>query len=202
MLKFNALMDFNLQQLFDSSWHHLSEGSRQPDHAYHNMVAANEAAAINLYTVVLRDIKLDDHQVIFYTDARSEKVGELQQDNRMSALFYDHEHHRQLIVKGKAVIHQQDEISLAYWTQSGFKGRNSYLAEQPPSTPADKPTDGLEYLQGVKFADEDLEGYQNFAVVILQAEAFEYLQLSRDEGNRRARFSIKAGEWEGSWIIP
>lgn len=203
MLKFSRLLHPDLQPLLESGWQQLKEGSTQPGHAFHTLIAANIAAeGINAYTVVLREINPDSGEVIFYTDVRSEKVAELDGNNRLTALFYDAAQQRQLIVKGNASLDRQNDLSRQHWQKGGYKGRSSYLAGQPPSTPVSEATDGLTYLQGQKFADDDPAGYQNFAVVTLKAHTFEYLQLSRDPGNRRARFRLIAGEWEGSWVIP
>ncbi len=196
-------MNTELQKLYDDSWQQLLAGSRQPDHAFHNTTVANLAAhGINVYTVVLRDIVPETGQVVFYTDARSEKIAEIQADYILTALFYDREKQIQIIVKGAAAIEQHSDNTLNYWKKDGFKGRKSYLAELPPSTPVGQAEDGLAYLQDKKFSEEDMDGYSNFAVVTIKATEFEYLQLSKETGNRRARFRLDREKAEGTWIIP
>jgi pyridoxamine 5'-phosphate oxidase len=197
-------MDLALNRIFEEHWRQLVEGSSQPHHPFRNLVAAHAAASggINQYTVVLRDVQQVPYTIVFYTDARSEKVNDIKADARISALFYNKGQQCQLIVSGNAVIDVQNEVALQHWQKAGYKGRTSYMAEQPPSTPINKPADGLAYLQGKEFDEQDRAGYENFAVITIHANAFEYLQLNRKTGNRRARYKLKSNNWQGSWIIP
>ncbi|GAB2699543.1 flavin-binding protein [Mucilaginibacter koreensis] len=197
-------MNLTLEKIFEQCWQQLVEAGKQSHHAYRNLTASHMAlqGGVNQYTVVLRHAEIQPYRIIFYTDVRSEKVANIKADARISALFYDKEQQCQLIVKGNAVIDAQNETALQHWKEAGYKGRTSYLAQQPPSTPVTEPTDGLAYLQGQKFDDEDMAGYKNFAVITIEADAFEYLKLNRETGNRRARFKLEGNDWQGSWIVP
>lgn len=174
------------------------------DNLFKNITVCNHAADyINAYTVVLREASIGDKALIFYTDIRSKKVDEIQRNNKLTVIAYNHEERTQLILKGEAEIHHQDKIAKEYWYKDGFKGRRSYLAQPAPSTPIDKPADGLAYLDTDKFEDTDITGYENFAVVKININYLEYAKLNR-EGNRRAKFVPDAANnnWVGNWLIP
>ena len=192
-----------LNEIEKTCWQALVDGSRQPAHPFRNCTiahAASEGTAV--YTIVLRHANEAAKELAFYADIRSEKIEQLKADPHISVLFYDKEEQWQIVVAGQARIDHQNEAALHAWQSSGYKGRTSYLAGPPPSTPAEQPADGLEHLKGKQFEPEDLTGYENFAVITIKANLLEHLQLNREQGNRRARFKLIGQEWHGTWIIP
>ncbi|CAM3775165.1 pyridoxamine 5'-phosphate oxidase family protein [Mucilaginibacter galii] len=191
-----------LTDMFSECWSKL-EATGSKDSPLRNMTVCNYAADdINAYTVVLREANAERNTLIFYTDHRSPKVEQLQLNGKVTVVFYSDEEKMQLILKGNATIHHQDEVSYWYWRKDGYKGRRSYLAEPAPSTLINEPADGLIYIKGKKFEEHDPTGYENFAVVVIKTNYLEYLQLNR-EGNRRAKFMLEdGGEFQGAWLIP
>jgi pyridoxamine 5'-phosphate oxidase len=191
-----------LTDIFTECWNKL-ENAGGKDSALRNMVVCNYAPDdINAYTVVLREADGNKYSLTFYTDYRSPKVEQLQLSKKVSVVMYSDEEKLQLSLKGEASIHYQDDVALHYWQKNGYKGKRSYLAKPAPSTIISEPADGLAYLQGNEFEEDDPVGYENFAVVTIAVNYLEYLQLSR-EGNRRAKFTRDNGsEWQGMWLIP
>lgn len=195
-------MNTQLQPLLTDSWNKLATaGSKNA--VFKNITLCNYAAdGINAYTVVLRGAVASAGNIIIYTDYRSPKVDQLRLNNKVTVVAYSEEEKLQLILKGEAIVHYQDDVSERYWKESGYKGRRSYLAQPAPSTPVDKAADGLAYLNQKEFEEQDPAGYENFAVISIKADFMEYLQLNR-EGNRRAKFTRNENEeWEGAWLIP
>jgi pyridoxamine 5'-phosphate oxidase len=195
-------MEAKLDNVLAKSWEILQEAKQGKTGSRYITVCNFAINYPNAYTVVLRDVKSAEHQLIFYTDYRSEKVQQIKDDANLTAVYHDDVTHIQLILKGEATINYQNDIAQEHWQQSGFKGRRSYLAQQAPSSVLTEEGDGLEYLGSKNFADNDTAGFENFAVVILKVDFLEYLQLHR-EGNRRARFNVKPHNgWMGEWIVP
>lgn len=191
-----------LTDIFSECWNKL-EAAGSKDSPLRNMTVCNYAADdINAYTVVLREANAEHSTLTFYTDHRSPKVEQLQLNGKVTVVLYSDEEKLQLILKGNATIHHQDEVSHRYWQKDGYKGRRSYLAEPSPSTLIDEPADGLDYIKDKKFEEHDPAGSENFAVVVLKINYLEYLQLNR-EGNRRAKFTLEdGGELKEAWLIP
>jgi pyridoxamine 5'-phosphate oxidase len=195
-------MEAKLDNVLAKSWGILQEAKQGKTGSRYIAVCNFAKNYPNAYTVVLRDVESAEHQLIFFTDHRSEKVQQIKDNANVTAVYYDDATHIQLILKGEATINYQNDIAQEHWQQSGFKGRRSYLAQQTPSSVLTEKGDGLEYLGSKKFDDDDPAGFENFAVVILKVDFLEYLQLHR-EGNRRARFTVKPHSgWMGEWIVP
>jgi pyridoxamine 5'-phosphate oxidase len=193
-------MDYSLSQINTECWNALAKSCKGQESQY--ITVCNYAAGyINAYTVVLREVSTDQQKIIFYTDVRSNKVGEIATDNRLTIVSYNQAYKVQITLAGNAVIHHQNEVTKRYWYKNGFKGRRSYIAQPGPSTVIEEPTDGLAYLSGKEFNDEDDFGIENFTVVEVTISYLEYLKLSR-EGNRRAMFTKESYDWKGSWLIP
>lgn len=195
-------MNSDFEEIFAESWDYVVAVKGEAKSPPTITVCNNAAEYINAYTVVLREASRDNNSLVFYTDLRSEKVAEINEDNRITILKYNEECRVQVILRGTADIYHQNAITQHYWSKDGYKGRRSYLAQPAPSSVINEPEDGLEYLNGKEFNETDMEGYENFAVVKVQILALEFLKLSR-EGNRRARFTLNSSnEWQGQWLVP
>lgn len=196
------MMNGQLSHIFSDSWNKLMNAGSGDESLTRNITVCNYAAGyVNAYTVVLRESSADDYTLLFYTDIRSEKVKEIEQDNHLTIIIYDDARRLQLILKGTAVIHHQNKIAQLYWDDEGHRNRWSYMARPAPSTVVNEPVNGLEHLNGKSFDEDDNSGYENFAVVQIEISYLEWLQLSR-EGNSRARFIQQAAEWQGMWLVP
>jgi pyridoxamine 5'-phosphate oxidase len=190
-------MNDQLSSLLSQSWDKLAEA-----HTKVITVCNLSTNGVNAYSVVLREASADDGALLFYTDYRSPKVEQIKQDSRLTIHIYNEEDKLQLVLKGKAVIHYQNEIAQLYWKEDGYRGRRSYLAQPAPSTHINEPADGLAYLGNRQFKDTDTNGYENFAVIEVRIDELDYLKLNR-EGNRRAKFVLdNTGEWQGMWLVP
>ncbi len=195
-------MEAKLDDILSKSWEKLQQAKEGRAGSRYITVCNFAEGYPNAYTVVLREVLPDERQLIFHTDFRSEKVNEIKGNPNLSVVYYDDTDHIQIILKGEATIYHQDDIARHHWQQSGFKSRRNYLTQQAPSSPLKEECTGLEYLGDRKFDDDDLSGYENFAVVILDINFLEYLQLNKD-GNRRARFKIEQlNVWMGEWVTP
>lgn len=192
-------MEDNINEVFTICWGKLLYGSLITSNAYHTGVVGTQLnGTVNLRTVVLRAVKPDEKQVIFYTDIRSAKMNDLKINPELSWLFYDGEDKTQVRAAGNAIIHHQDELAAEHWGKVGENGRKSYMAIPGPSTGIDHPADGLEHLKEDNTADD---GYNNFAVIITRVNYIEWLSL-KDSGHRRAEFRLIDNSWKGQWLTP
>ncbi|MFN2260852.1 MAG: pyridoxamine 5'-phosphate oxidase family protein [Psychroflexus sp.] len=141
-------------------------------------------------TVVLRAVE-NNFNLIFYTDSRSDKVKNFQNNPKASALFYNHESLLQLEVRGKAKIISDPKILDFHWQKIKNKSTKDYTTEKAPGTTIKNPDE-------VEYSEEN----KNFCVIKILAEEIEILQLKRPN-HIRSRFYINENsEWIGEFLNP
>lgn len=165
------------------------------------MISTHGDGNIGMATVILRAVSADDGLLIFYTDVRSNKVFNLQNNNSISMLLYSDADKLQLILKGNATLHNQDDVTAGHWAALTNQGKRSYMAYPAPSSNINDPADGLEYINDDTWNDALIAGYQNFAVIKVAVNLMEYLKLNQT-GHRRASFNLIKNSWMGSWLVP
>jgi general stress protein 26 len=194
--------DVLFTKIVSGSWEKLKESSLNSQSAFRNMLISSYGeGSISSSIVVLRTVDEAAKKIFFYTDLRSEKVKNLRYDHRITMLFYDDAEKIQFILKGDAVIYNQDELTEAHWAGLTEHGKTAYMAQPGPSSKINEPANGLEYLSTENMPDALVKGYQNFAVISISVNFFEWLKLNRD-GNRRACFNLINNNWEGQWLVP
>lgn len=138
-------------------------------------------------TVVLRDMT-ENHHLIFYTDIRSAKVEQYRENPHAEALFYHPKKLLQVKVSGKMKI-VDDEDTIKYYKQK-VQGNSTkdYTTIRKPGTVISNPDE-------VDYGD-----HLNFAVMELQTESIESLQLKRPN-HLRCIFK-KSDYWKGEFLVP
>ncbi|SDF53071.1 Pyridoxamine 5'-phosphate oxidase [Mucilaginibacter pineti] len=194
--------DVLFTKIVSESWEKLKKSSLQNHSTCRNMLISSYGKdSICASTVVLRAVDEATKKIFFYTDLRSEKTENLRRDGRITTLFYDDADKIQLILKGDATIHNQDELTELHWNALNDNGKTAYMAQPGPSSKIGGPVNGLEYINPENMFDALIKGYQNFAIVSISVNFLEWLKLSRD-GNRRACFNLINNNWEGQWLVP
>lgn len=137
-------------------------------------------------TVVLRGFDPEKFTFSIYTDSRSDKVKELNKDDRAEFLFYDNNQLLQLLVRVNLIgsISSEEKFN----SLSDYY-KKDYCATQQPGNPIKGPED-IEY-------DFD-KGY--FIELNFKAVQIEYLKLKRPN-HLRAKFHINQN-WKGCFITP
>lgn len=150
-------------------------------------------------TVVLRQVDEKQSALLAFTDRRSRKVEELQQQPHACWTFYDPVERQQLVARTSIEILTEGALVDSCWRSSRPESLHCYLNECAPGTVlAEKPRPIANSLQLTELAG----GRQNFVVLRALVLEFDWLQLSRT-GNIRARFS-----WHGdavpqsAWLMP
>ena len=195
-------INYSLDELEKESWERLVVGATKSKDAFHTFsIATQNQDEINLRTVVLRKAIPSERELRFHTDIRSNKWAELKHHNSISALFYDASARIQLRIKGKALLHFDDEITSEAWKKTSLSSRKCYLTEFSPSSFAMAPTSGLsEQFEQENFSIlESEEGQKNFGIVSIKVESIDWLWLNH-AGHRRAFFDYKKGI--NQWMIP
>jgi 3-hydroxyisobutyrate dehydrogenase len=193
---------YSLADLEKDIWNRLVNGAVKSRDPFHTpSVATHSGNDISLRTVVLRKAFPETKELRFHTDTRSNKWQELIVNPSISALFYDAADRIQIRVKGRAVLHFNNDITTAAWQKTSLSSRRCYLTNFDPSSFTDHPTSGLpEHIEQEKFTLEESEiGYQNFGIVSIQVQNIDWLWLHH-AGHRRAFFGYTDGSFQ--WMIP
>jgi hypothetical protein len=146
-----------------------------------------------LRTVILRRVEPAERRVVFHTDRRSAKAGEIVADGRVSLLFWDPRAKLQLRLWGQARILTEDPLAEEEWRRLSLQSRRIYRTPQPPGRILPDPAQGDGATEG--------DGRGVFAAVPVTVMRLEWLHL-RPGGHRRARFEPGAEGWQGRWLAP
>lgn len=154
-------------------------------------------------TLILREVKIPDHRILFHTDIRSEKIAELKENPRASLLFYHPRQQIQIRMDTLIQIHYQDELWEEQWQKTSPGSLKIYLTGKKPGIPL-LPADwaGIIPAPEKRFEKAELEtGKTNFAVLNNQVLGIDYLHLAPG-GHLRASWSFDAGSEKGQWLVP
>lgn len=184
----------------DHAWAMLARGAADRRAAFHTPVVAtiDDDGGPSQRVMVLRAAHPHLRSLRLHTDIRSGKIRHLERNRRVSLNFYDVGAKLQLRVTGTARIHAADEIARAAWVTSRPQGRLCYEQQEPPGSMILVPLAELPVDRRYAVADD---GLVNFAVVIVEVDAVEWLYLAI-EGHRRASWMWNGNAWEGSWLAP
>lgn len=199
--QYNNLI-YSLEELEKESWDRLVIGATKSKDAFHTpCIATLNQHEVNMRTVVLRKAIPSAKELRFHTDIRSRKWLELAQNDSISALFYDASERIQLRVKGKALLHFNNEITSEAWNKTTLSSRKCYLTEFSPSSFTESSTSGLaEDIEQENFTFQESEvGQKNFGIVSIRVESIDWLWLNH-AGHRRAFFDYKLDSFQ--WMIP
>ena len=140
-------------------------------------------------TVVLRKI-LPDFTLLVYTDLRSQKIEEIEQNISVSALFY---HPKKLIqIKITAtteIVVDKKELKL-FWGNISEKSRKDFTTSQPPGSKVNSP-EQVDYT-----SDKN-----HFCILKLKPTKIEYLKLTRPN-HIRIEYTKVDEEFIGEFLVP
>ncbi len=142
-----------------------------------------------LRTVVLRKM-LSDFTLLVYTDLRSQKVADIQQNNAVSGLFYHPKKLLQLKIEGKAVVISDKTTLKPYWNSIGENAKKDYTTQQAPGTAIKNPDD-------VFYSDAK----NHFCVIKINITKIEYLRLKRPN-HIRVAFTKTANDFVADFLTP
>ena len=192
-----------LADLERDSWQHLALAPESKDDPFKTMTLATcTSTGADARTVVLRQVDTARKYVWFHTDARAEKVIQLEAFPKAALLFWDAKQQIQLRLDTETRLHTDDYIADEQWQKLWVGSRKMYLSEQKPGTEQPGPYPGFpeHFGENLPSEAESEAGRKNFAVIECRVLAMEYLQLSRS-GQTRARFQYEP-ESNRAWLAP
>lgn len=197
-----------LADLERDSWDKLVSATARPsdsqaESGFRTMtIATNTPEGADARTVVLRQVEPVKRYVWFHTDARADKVIQLEAFPRATLLFWDEKSQTQLRLITETRLHTDDNVADEHWKNLWVGGRKTYLSEQVPGSEQPEPYPGFPVHLGEDLPTEaDSEaGRKNFAVIECRVLSMEYLHLGRG-GQTRALFQYEPAR-KLTWLAP
>ena len=176
----------------------ISDGVENSKSMFHTPVLSSFVEkTISTRTVVLREFDSKNRTLRFHTDSRSGKIEELKENSISSVHGYDPDLKVQIRLKGKTLLHIDNEISKKAWAESREMSKMCYSVKDSPGNKISSP----EPFDLIK-EEIDIElGYNNFAVLHFSYDSLEFLFL-KGAGHRRSLFDWSSDQLESSWLIP
>ncbi len=194
---------YTLADLERDSWRQLVSAPGQKLSGFKTMtVATNTPNGADARTVVLRQVDEARRYVWFHTDARADKVMQLEAFPNATLLFWDDKQQVQLRLTAETRLHTDDHMADEHWKNLWVGSRKMYLSQQVPGSEQPEPYPGFPAHLGEELPTEaDSEaGRRNFAVIECRVLSMEYLHLGR-AGQTRALFQYEP-ERNTTWLAP
>ena len=156
-----------------------------------------------LRTLVLREARPSDRQLLCHSDFRAPKIRDIQQQPRVEWLLYHPADKVQLRATGLAIMHHTDAVAREAWRATPLPSRINYCTAALPGSPIDAPEHAwcAPVRPGELTQEQSETGWPNFAVIVTTIDRLEFLQLD-STGNRRAEFAWNGGRFHAAWLVP
>jgi pyridoxamine 5'-phosphate oxidase len=178
-------------QLFDLAKAELIRSNADRRHPFRFFWLGTTGVFPEVRTVVKRKTEAD-LSVIFFTDARSPKMEQMQKDPRVSALFYHPKKMLQVRIRGTAefILPGHAEFEDFFQQVKNSKMEKDYQSVLPP---------------GSILPEEELPGKTrsalHFAALRIRPKDIDILQVGREEHVRCLYFQ-EANEWKEQRLVP
>lgn len=135
--------------------------------------------------VVLREVS--ENTLTIYTDIRTSKVSQFEQNPNASVLLYDYKDRVQIQLTGEVCVEKKCVPSI--WDSFSIKAKKDYTTRFAPGTPVVAPSQ-VEYNSKI-----------NFCFLKFTFTSIDYLKIDTPY-HTRAQFNLNQGRWEGTYLIP
>ncbi len=190
------------EALPDEAWTRMAQAADDPTHPLRLFLLATIApdGSPDARLMVLRGADRRLGKIWFYTDRRSEKIGQLHEHPALCAIAYDRRDGVQLRLRGNATIHELDWQATKHWTQMDMGVRALYAAPDPPGIPLRQPDPRVMSMKQAMNVDADENARRNFAVIEALMQSIEWLQVQEDDQRRAIMHAITG--WAVQAIAP
>lgn len=173
----------SLSQIERACWQGLAEAASTTEHDWRYLVLATAAGdRADARIVVLREVDAETRELLFFTDSRSPKVEQMQQQPAASLVAWSPGRLWQLRLSVRCTVLTDGlEVSSRWARMKLSPAASDYLSPLPPGAPLDHPM-------------PDRSSRENFAVVSALVESMDWLELHAD-GQRRACFDARGARW-------
>ena len=178
-------------QIIKSEWKNINLGIQKAKHDYHSFVFSTVSKnSPDSRTVILRDF--DEHKpaIWFHSDIRSKKILHLEENENVSALFYDKSRKVQLRINGIADIEDDIEHNKKIWDSMRPESKLCYMGPYAPSQKINQfePNTLKKSAHDLDKEDEHL-GLSRFCRIRIKIKKLDWLQLDY-KGHQRLEFKF------------
>lgn len=177
----------DLDAIHQASWHQLARCATDKAHAWRVMgLATVDAGLADLRSVVVREVDVPARTLLFFTDARSPKVAQINAQPQARMLAWSATLGWQLRLQVHLAVETTGLAVSSRWARLKLTpAAQDYLSPLSPGTPVDHPL-------------PERSTRAHFAVVHARVQSIDWLELHA-EGHRRALFD---GSGAGRWVTP
>ena len=177
----------------------LQDGVKNRDSLFHTLVMSSLCnGEIESRVMVLREFNEKNRTLRFHSDYRSNKIKELEKDNKTTVIGYDPNLKVQIRLIGETKVNYRNEHTKKSWESSQSISKKCYSVKVGSSAQIENPKDVDFDIKSINVED----GYKNFCTLNFNYNILEFLYLQRS-GHRRCRFSWNLrGEVESLWLVP
>ena len=178
-------------QIIKSEWENINLGIQKAKHDYHSFVFSTISKnSPESRTVILRDF--DEHKpaIWFHSDRRSKKILHLEENEKVSALFYDKFRKVQLRINGIADIEEDIEHNKRIWDSMRPESKLCYMGPYAPSQKINQfePNTLKKSAHDLDKKDEHL-GLSRFCRIRIKIKELDWLKLDY-KGHQRLEFKF------------
>lgn len=171
----------------------LIRGAADPKSAFHWPVLCTAGPVPHGRVVVFRKFLPEERQIILYTDARTQKVKDLEHQPVAECVFYDPRKSVQIRASGIVTVLTSGNDRDQHFQALRPDRRGDYSTQLAPGQPVD-------LIEQASVTDPDL-AEQNFCLIRIQVTSIDWLKLDRS-GHARARFYWRSDEVTRQWSVP
>lgn len=173
----------SLHTIEKACWLALAEATHDREHPWRVMTLATvDGERADARSVVLRDVDEVERRIVFYADARSAKVAQIQARPQGVLVGWWPKAGWQLRLRVALAVETSGlEVSSRWARVKLSPSARDYLAALPPGTPVDR-------------YQPERGSREHFAVVTATIAEMDWLELHA-EGHRRARLAGEASSW-------
>ena len=178
-------------QIIKSEWENINLGIQKAKHDYHSFVFSTVSKnSPDSRTVILRDF--DEHKpaIWFHSDRRSKKILHLEENENVSALFYDKSRKVQLRINGIADIEEDIEHNKKIWDSMRPESKLCYMGPYAPSQKINQFEPNTLKKSAHDFDKEDEHlGLSRFCRIRIKIKKLDWLKLNY-KGHQRLEFKF------------
>jgi pyridoxamine 5'-phosphate oxidase len=174
----------SLSLIETSIWQELQQAALQPGHEWRTMALATvEGEVAQARTVVLREVHAGARELVFFTDARSPKVAQMQACPLGTLLCWSSSLSWQLRLSVRLEVLTTGLKVSSRWARLKLTpAAQDYLSPLPPGSPV------------AERYEPERATRSHFAVVTARVLATDWMELHAD-GHRRASFGPAGTHW-------
>ncbi len=175
-------------------WQQLAAATHDKQHAWrHPVLATVDDGMADARTVILREVDLQQKQLMTFSDDRAAKVRQLLRHPRATMVMWSPALNWQLRCHVLLSLEMTGLAATSRWARIKLTpAAQDYLARLPPGAPRSTPGDESDDAGTLPAADTLKREY--FSVINAQVMAIDWLELHR-EGHRRALFDDQGARW-------